>query len=74
MQTVHLEKFINIVNANEQTRQPELRMSMHDAKQLRDNISAILSYVVTKQDELIETQKKLIESQTITVEMNADKF
>ena len=74
MQTVHLEKFINIVNANEQTRQPELRMSIHDAKQLRDNISAILSYVVTKQDELIETQKKLIESQTITVEMNADKF
>ena len=74
MQTVHLEKFINIVNANEQTRQPELRMSMNDAKQLRDNISAILSYVVTKQDELIETQKKLIESQNITVEMNADKF
>ena len=74
MQTVHLEKFINIVNANEQTRQPELRMSMNGAKQLRDNISAILSYVVTKQDELIETQKKLIDSQTITVEMNADKF
>ena len=47
---------------------------MNDAKQLRDNISAILSYVVTKQDELIETQKKLIDSQTITVEMNADKF
>jgi len=74
MNTIHIEKFINIVNANEQTRQPEVRMTMHDAKQLRDNISAILSYVVTKQDELIETQKKLIESQTITVEMNADKF
>ena len=58
MNTVHIEKFINIVNANEQTRQPEVRMTMHDAKQLRDNISAMLTYVIKKQDEVIESQKK----------------
>ncbi len=74
MNTVHIEKFINIVNANEQTRQPEVRMTMHDAKQLRDNISAMLTYVIKKQDEVIESQKKLADAQNITIEMNGDKF
>ena len=74
MNTVHIEKFIAMVNANEQTRQPELRMSMHDAKQLRDNISGLLTYVIKKQDDLIDTQKKLNDAQTITVEMNGEKF
>jgi|TARA_B100000282_G_scaffold46610_1_gene29092 hypothetical protein len=74
MNTVHIEKFINIVNANEQTRQPEVRMTMHDAKQLRDNISAMLTYVIKKQDEVIESQKKLAEAQNITIEMNGEKF
>ena len=74
MNTVHIEKFINIVNANEQTRQPEVRMTMHDAKQLRDNISAMLTYVVKKQDEVIESQKKLADAQNITIEMNGEKF
>ena len=74
MNTVHIEKFINMINANEQTRQPEVRMSMNDAKQLRDNLSSLLTYVVKKQDELIDTQKKLIDAQTITVEMKGDGF
>jgi|TARA_Y100001938_G_C7865791_1_gene317842 uncharacterized protein YlxW (UPF0749 family) len=74
MNTVHIEKFINIVNANEQTRQPEVRMTMHDAKQLRDNISAMLTYVIKKQDEVIESQKKLADAQNITIEMNGEKF
>jgi len=74
MNTVHIEKFINIVNANEQTRQPEVRMTMHDAKQLRDNISAMLTYVIKKQDEIIENQKKLSDAQNITIEMNGEKF
>lgn len=74
MNTVHIEKFINIVNANEQTRQPEVRMTMHDAKQLRDNISAMLTYVIKKQDEIIESQKKLSDAQNITIEMNGEKF
>ena len=47
---------------------------MNDAKQLRDNLSTLLTYVVKKQDELIDTQKKLIDSQTITVEMKGDNF
>tara|TARA_S200002703_G_C3756758_1_gene232856 strand:- start:902 stop:1126 length:225 start_codon:yes stop_codon:yes gene_type:complete len=74
MNTVHIEKFINIVNANEQTRQPEVRLTMHDAKQLRDNISAMLTYVIKKQDEVIENQKKLSDAQNITIEMNGEKF
>jgi hypothetical protein len=74
MNTVHIEKFIALVNANEQTRQSEVRIKMHDAKQLRDNISGMLTYVIKKQDELIETQKKLNDAQTITVEMNGEKF
>ena len=74
MNTVQVEKFINMVNANEQTRQPEVRMTMKDAKMLRDNLSSLLTYLVTKQDELIETQKKLIDAQTITVEMKGDSF
>ena len=74
MNTVHIEKFINIVNANEQTRQPEVRMTMHDAKQLRDNISAMLTYVIKKQDEVIESKKKLADAQNITIEMNGEKF
>ena len=74
MNTVQIEKFINMVNANEQTRQPEVRMTMKDAKMLRDNLSSLLTYLVTKQDELIETQKKLIDAQTITVEMKGDSF
>jgi len=74
MNTVHIEKFINMVNANEQTRQPIVKMPMNDAKQLRDNLSTLLTYVVKKQDELIDTQKKLIDSQTITVEMKGDNF
>ena len=74
MNTVHIGKFINIVNANEQTRQPEVRMTMHDAKQLRDNISAMLTYVIKKQDEVIESQKKLADAQNITIEMNGEKF
>jgi hypothetical protein len=74
MNTVQVEKFINMVNANEQTRQPEVRMTMKDAKMLRDNLSSLLTYLVTKQDELIETQKKLIDAQTITVEMKGDTF
>jgi hypothetical protein len=74
MNIVHIEKFINIVNANEQTRQPEVRMTMHDAKQLRDNISAMLTYVIKKQDEVIESQKKLADAQNITIEMNGEKF
>ena len=74
MNTVHIEKFINMINANEQTRQPEVRMTMNDAKQLRDNLSTLLTYVVKKQDELIDTQKKLIDSQTFTVEMKGDNF
>ena len=74
MNTVHIEKFINIVNANEQTRQPEVRLTMHDAKQLRDNISAMLTYVIKKQDEIIENQKKLSDAQNITIEMNGEKF
>jgi len=74
MNTIHIEKFIAMVNANEQTRQPELRMTMHDAKQLRDNISSMLTYVIKKQDDLIDTQKKLNDAQTITVEMNGEKF
>tara|TARA_B100001778_G_C18273871_1_gene487850 strand:+ start:78 stop:359 length:282 start_codon:yes stop_codon:yes gene_type:complete len=74
MNTVHIEKFINMVNANEQTRQPIVKMPMNDAKQLRDNLSTLLTYVVEKQDELIDTQKKLIDSQTITVEMKGDNF
>ena len=43
MNTVHIEKFINMINANEQTRQPEVRMTMNDAKQLRDNLSTLLT-------------------------------
>ena len=74
MNIVQIEKFINMINANEQTRQPEVRMSMNDAKQLRDNLSSLLTYVVKKQDELIDTQKKLIDAQTITVEMKGDGF
>ena len=74
MNTVQIEKFINMVNANEQTRQPEVRMTMKDAKMLRDNLSSLLTYLVTKQDELIETQKKLIDAQTITVEMKGNSF
>jgi|TARA_R100000030_G_C3229590_1_gene117917 hypothetical protein len=74
MNTVHIEKFINMVNANEQTRQPIVKMPMNDAKQLRDNLSTLLTYLVKKQDELIDTQKKLIDSQTITVEMKGDNF
>jgi|TARA_Y100000114_G_scaffold156521_1_gene183951 uncharacterized coiled-coil DUF342 family protein len=74
MNTVHIDKYIAMVNANEQTRQPQVKMSMQDAKNLRDNITVLLSYVIKKQDELIETQKKLNDAQTITVEMNADKF
>ena len=74
MNTIQVEKFINMVNANEQTRQPEVRMTMKDAKMLRDNLSSLLTYLVTKQDELIETQKKLIDAQTITVEMKGDSF
>ena len=74
MNTVHIEKFINMVNANEQTRQPIVKMPMNDANQLRDNLSTLLTYLVKKQDELIDTQKKLIDSQTITVEMKGDNF
>jgi len=74
MNTVQIEKFINLVNANEQTRQPELRITMNDAKQLRDNISTLLTYVIKKQDEVIEGQKKLSEAQNITIEMNGEKF
>lgn len=74
MNTVHIEKFISLVNANEQTRQPEVRMTMHDAKQLRDNISSMLTYVIKKQDEIIESQKKLSDAQNITIEMNGEKF
>ena len=74
MNTIQVEKFINMVNANEQTRQPEVRMTMKDSKMLRDNLSSLLTYLVTKQDELIETQKKLIDAQTITVEMKGDTF
>ena len=74
MNTVQIEKFINLVNANEQTRQPELRITMNDAKQLRDNISTLLTYVIKKQDEVIESQKKLSEAQNITIEMNGEKF
>ena len=74
MNTVQIEKFINLVNANEQTRQPELRITMNDAKQLRDNISTLLTYVIKKQDEVIEGQKKLSEAQNITIEMNGERF
>ena len=74
MNTIQIEKFINLVNANEQTRQPELRITMNDAKQLRDNISTLLTYVIKKQDEVIESQKKLSEAQNITIEMNGEKF
>ena len=74
MNTVHIDKYIAMVNANEQTRQPQVKMSMQDAKNLRDNITMLLSYVIKKQDEVIDTQKKLNDAQTITVEMNADKF
>jgi len=74
MNTVHIDKYIAMVNANEQTRQPQVKMSMQDAKNLRDNITMLLSYVIKKQDDLIDTQKKLNDAQTITVEMNADKF
>jgi len=74
MNTVQIEKFINMISANEQTRQPEVRMTMKDAKMLRDNLSSLLTYLVTKQDELIETQKKLINAQHITVEMKGDEF
>ena len=74
MNTVHIDKFITMVNANEQTRQPEVRMTMQDAKNLRNEMTSLLTYLVKKQDDLIETQKKLVDAQTITVEMNADKF
>ena len=67
MNTVHIDKYIAMVNANEQTRQPQVKMSMQDAKNLRDNITMLLSYVIKKQDELIDTQKKLNDAQTITV-------
>ena len=74
MNTVNIDKFVAMVNANEQTRQPEVRITMSDAKNLRNEITALLTYLVKKQDDLIETQKKLVDAQTITVEMNADKF
>ena len=74
MNTVDIDKFVAMVNANEQTRQPEVRITMSDAKNLRNEITALLTYLVKKQDDLIETQKKLVDAQTITVEMNADKF
>ena len=74
MRTVQIDKFIAMVNANEQTRQPQVKMSMKDAKNLRDEVTSLLTYLVKKQDELIQTQDKLIDAQTITVEMNADKF
>ena len=74
MKTVQIDKFIAMVNANEQTRQQQVRMPMQDAKNLRDEVTSMLSYLVKKQNELIQTQDKLIDAQTITVEMNADKF
>ena len=66
MNTVHIDKYIAMVNANEQTRQPQVKMSMQDAKNLRDNITVLLSYVIKKQDELIDTQNKLYDAQNIT--------
>ena len=74
MKTVQIDKFIAMVNANEQTRQPQVKMSMQDAKNLRDNITLLLSYVIKKQDELIDTQKKLTNAQNITIEMKGDEF
>ena len=74
MKTVQIDKFIAMVNANEQTRQPQVKMPMQAAKNLRDEVTSMLTYLVKKQDELIQTQDKLIDAQTITVEMNADKF
>ena len=41
MNTVHIDKYIAMVNANEQTRQPQVKMSMQDAKNLRDNITVL---------------------------------
>ncbi len=74
MNTVHIDKYIAMVNANEQTRQPQVKMSMQDAKNLRDNITVLLSYVIKKQDELIDTQNKLYDAQNITIEMKGDEF
>ncbi len=74
MNTVHIDKYIAMVNANEQTRQPQVKMSMQDAKNLRDNITVLLSYVIKKQDELIDTQNKLNDAQNITIEMKGDEF
>ena len=74
MNTVHIDKYIAMVNANEQTRQPQVKMNMQDAKNLRDNITLLLSYVIKKQDELIDTQKKLTNAQNITIEMKGDEF
>mgnify|MGYP003324668469 FL=1 len=74
MKTVQIDKFIAMVNANEQTRQPQVKMPMQDAKNLRDNITVLLSYVIKKQDELIDTQNKLYDAQNITIEMKGDEF
>ena len=74
MNTIHIDKYIAMVNANEQTRQPQVKMSMQDAKNLRDNITVLLSYVIKKQDELIDTQNKLYDAQNITIEMKGDEF
>ncbi len=74
MNTVHIDKYIAMVNANEQTRQPQVKMSMQDAKNLRDNITVLLSYVIKKQDELIDIQNKLNDAQNITIEMKGDEF
>ena len=74
MNTVHIDKYIAMVNANEQTRQPQVKMPMQDAKILRDNITVLLSYVIKKQDELIDIQNKLNDAQNITIEMKGDEF
>jgi len=68
--SIHINRFVDSVNANEARGQRDFMMSMKDAKDLHADITKILLAMIDMQNTLLQVQKE----QVITVELGSKDF
>ena len=72
--SLHINKFRQLVQANQQKQASSTVISTQQATDLLHSITELQTKLINVQSDLIETQKKLIDSQTVEVEMDGDNW
>ena len=72
--SLHIDKFRQLVQANQQKQTSSTVISTQQATDLLHNITELQTKLIDVQSELIKVQKKLIDSQVVDVAMDGENW